>query len=154
MSLTIVSVGKLKESHWLTAARDYLERLQPYEPTTIIEVADEKLGSDEALARTREAERIRKATPAQAYRIALTERGEGVTSAALARKLAHLALHGQSALVFWIGGASGLDPALETEADWRMGLSRLTLPHQVARVLLLEQLYRTHRIRAGHPYHK
>ena len=154
MSQTIVAVGKLKERHWLEAAKDYFERLQPYEPTTLIEVADEKLGSDEGLARQREAERIRKATPTQAYRIALTERGEGVTSEALAAKLEHLALHGQSALVFWIGGASGLDPALEAEADWRMGLSRLTLPHQVARVVLLEQLYRAHRIRAGHPYHK
>jgi 23S rRNA (pseudouridine1915-N3)-methyltransferase len=154
MALIIVVVGKLKERHWLTACQDYLDRLQPYEATTVVEVADEKLGQEEATARLREAERIRKATPAGAYRIAMTERGDLVTSVGLADRLAALALHGHSTIALWIGGASGLDPALEAEAEWRLGLSKLTLPHQMARVLLLEQLYRAHRVRAGHPYHK
>lgn len=154
MALIVVAVGKLKEKPWLAMAADYLERLQPYAPTTVVEVADDKLGADEATARLREAERIRKATPAGAYRIAMTERGEMVTSVQLADRLAALALHGHSSVALWIGGASGLDPALEAEAEWRLGLSRLTLPHQMARVLLLEQLYRAHRLRAGHPYHK
>jgi 23S rRNA (pseudouridine1915-N3)-methyltransferase len=154
MALIVVAVGRLKEKHWLTACQDYLDRLQPYEPTTVVEVADEKLGNEEATARLREAERIRRATPAGAYRIAMTERGDLVTSVGLADRLAALALHGHSTVVLWIGGASGLDPGLEAEADWRLGLSKLTLPHQMARVLLLEQLYRAHRVRAGHPYHK
>lgn len=154
MSFRIVAVGKLKEKYWQQAADVYLTRLKPYGCQGVIEVPDEPLGGDEAAAKAKEAERLRRATTGEPYRIALSERGELLTSEALAAKLDRLYGAGNGQLVFWIGGAAGLDRGLEAEADWRLALSPMTLPHQLARIVLLEQLYRAERLRAGHPYHK
>src|SRR5690242_9741595 len=103
--MLVIAVGKLKERYWHDAAAEYDKRLRPYGFHGVVEVADERLVVDEAQARRNEADRLRKATPNQAVRIALTERGELVDSPGLAKKLGEIALAGQGQPVFWIGGA-------------------------------------------------
>lgn len=155
MKWTILALGKLKERYLAEGVSDFLKRLGPYRPVVMVELPDEKLDEkDAAGARLREAERLRAAIKPGATVVALSERGEQVDSVVLARKLQALEADGGRELVFVIGSASGLDPAFEAAAHWRLGLSRLTLPHQMARLLLVEQLYRCERIRRNEPYHK
>lgn len=155
MRWTIVALGKLKEPYWQDAVAEYLKRLAPYRPVELVELQDEKLETGrERAAQAREAERVRSRIKPGAHLVALCERGEQLDSLALSGRLAELDHAGHREVVFVIGGANGLDPALLASADWRLGLSRLTLPHQLARLFLVEQLYRAERIRRGEPYHK
>lgn len=155
MKWTILALGKLKERYLAEGVAEFLKRLAPYRPVTLVEVPDERLDEREpAAARLKEAERLRAAIKPGATIVALCERGEQVDSVGLARKLSALEAEGGRELVFVIGSSSGLDPAFEAQAHWRLGLSRLTLPHQMARLLLVEQLYRAERIRRNEPYHK
>lgn len=159
MRWTILAVGKLKETHWRAAAQDYTRRLAPYRPLEVVELADERAdpGQSETLvaqARAREADRILAAVRPDAHLIAMCEGGEQLGSEALAGRLAGLETEGLREAVFVIGGANGLDGRVLARAQWRLGLSRLTLPHQLARVVLIEQLYRAERIRRREPYHR
>lgn len=159
MRWTILAVGKLKEPHWRAAAEDYLRRMAPYRPIEVVELPDERAdpGQSEALiaqARAREGERILAAVRPGAHLVAMWERGDQVGSEALAERLGALEQEGLQEAAFVIGGANGLDPRVLERARWRLGLSRLTLPHQLARVVLIEQLYRAERIRRREPYHK
>lgn len=161
MQIRIVAVGKLKEDYLVRAVAEYSRRLLPYCRLSIEEVKDEPLpeasagpGVTQALAR--EGERILRLLDQgpQTYVIALDVSGEEVTSEELAARLASLGLKGVSHLTFLIGGGAGLSPEVLAMADWRLSLSRLTFPHQLARVILLEQLYRAFRINRGEPYHR
>ena len=159
MRWTIVALGKMKERHWADALAEYLKRLGPYRPVDVIELPDEKAdpGQTPALidqARRREGVKILAAIRPGATVIAMWENGEQLGSEALSERLGKLEHDGGREAVFVIGGANGLDPAVLARADWKLGLSRLTLPHQLARVVLVEQLYRAERIRCGEPYHK
>lgn len=163
MRWTIMAVGKLKEAHFLAGVAEYLKRLGPYRPVEVVEVPDEKIepglrgpqaAEREGQAMRREADRILNAVRPGAFLVALTERGEQIDSLALARRLEACEHEGHRELVFVLGGANGLDRTVLDRADWTLGLSRLTLPHQLARVFLLEQLYRAERIRRGEPYHR
>ena len=155
MRWTIVAFGKLKEAHWQAAAAEYLKRLGPYRPVSVTELADERVSAgEEGRAVAREGERLLAHVGPEAYLVALTEDGEQLGSEALSGRLALLDLEPHAGIVFAIGGANGLAPAVLARARWRLGLSRLTLPHQLARVLLCEQLYRAERIRRKEPYHK
>ncbi|MDI6871804.1 MAG: 23S rRNA (pseudouridine(1915)-N(3))-methyltransferase RlmH [Bacillota bacterium] len=161
MQVRIVAVGTLREPHWRAAAREYLKRLQPYARVEVVEVKEEPLpemgmAAEEAAARRREGERILTALakPPRAHVIALDVHGQELSSEELAEYLAKLSLEGQSSVAFVIGGASGLAPEVLTAADFRFSLSRLTLPHQLARVVLLEQLYRAFKIIRREPYHR
>lgn len=159
MRWTILALGKIKERYWADALAEYLKRLGPYRPVEVIELPDEKAdpGQTPALieqARRREGEKILAALRPGALLVAMWENGEQLGSEALAERLDLMERDGGREVAFVIGGANGLDPAVLARADWKLGLSRLTLPHQLARVVLVEQLYRAERIRRGEPYHK
>lgn len=161
----VIAVGRMKEPYFVTAAEEYICRLTPFSRVEVVEVRDEPLpppdspGTEawEKSAREREADRVRKAiaTSPGAYVVALEPGGRAFRSEELAHFIASLASERQkSSLLFIIGGASGLDPSISAAADLRLSLGPLTFPHQLARVILLEQLYRAFTIINNVPYHR
>jgi 23S rRNA (pseudouridine1915-N3)-methyltransferase len=150
--LTILSIGRDRSGLFEPAAQEYLARLQRYLPAET-SVAGEARGED-AAARKLEAAMLRKKLDGLPRWVALDERGDALTSRELAERFSAEARRGTRALAFVIGGPSGFDPEFAAEAAWRLSLSRFTLPHQLARVVLLEQLYRAQTILKGEPYSK
>lgn len=154
MRATVVAVGKLKERHWREAAEEYLKRLRPYVDVRVIEVADVDLTRDEARAIRAEGEGVLRALPAGARVVALDVGGRELSSEEFAGWLEGHMGSGRGDLAFVLGGAAGLSAEVVARAEERLSLSRMTLPHQMARVVLLEQLYRAFRIIRGEPYHR
>jgi len=154
VKLTVVAVGRLKERFWCEAAEEYLKRLRPYATVRVVEVADRDSGRDEARALAEEGADVLRALPASAHVVALDLAGRQLSSEAFAARLDELALLGRSNIAFAIGGSVGLAPEVLDRADERLSLGPMTLPHNLARVVLLEQLYRSFRISRGEPYHK
>jgi 23S rRNA (pseudouridine1915-N3)-methyltransferase len=151
---TIVAVGKLRG--WAAdGSRDYLKRLRRYFSVEVMEVAEEDMNRrspEEVLSA--EASRLLKRIPSGAYVIALDrEKGKLLTSEDLARRLDALGVSGRSHVAFLIGGPLGLSPELLGEADEVVSFGRMTLPHALVRVVLLEQLYRAAKIERGEKYH-
>jgi 23S rRNA (pseudouridine1915-N3)-methyltransferase len=147
----VVCVGRPDGGPFAGAVATYLPRLGALTPAELVVVKAGR-GSDLAARRRGEASALRGAAAGRT--VALDERGRAFTTVALAEHLTALELRGESRLTLWIGGADGLDPALRDEADERWRLSDLTLAHELALALLLEQLYRVESWRAGHPYHR
>lgn len=156
MKLRVIVVGRDRGDALCDVASDYLTRLGRVFPTTLVEVKEEPARSSNPVDRVRaiEAERLEKALLPGERVVALDERGKEHTSVELAQRMSRWADEGRSSVAFLIGGPNGLDPALVAKADERWALSRLTLPHRLARVLLAEQLYRATTIMRGEPYHK
>ncbi len=159
MKITILSVGKIKEKYFQEAIAEYSKRLSRYCDLTIVEVDDEKTPDgaskhEEDLIRAKEAERLRKHIPDGAYVVATAIAGKELTSVEFSEGIGNLGVNGVSHIVFLIGGSIGLDMDLLAEADDRISFSRMTFPHQLMRVVLLEQIYRAFRILKGEPYHK
>ncbi len=159
MAFTVLCVGKSRERYYADAANEYVKRLSTLTPCAVVEVADEpepKQLSEAAIERVKltEGERLLARIPANAYVIALCVDAKQPTSEELAGKLSSLFIAGRSDIVFVIGGSLGLHGRVLQRADETMGLSRMTFPHQLARVLILEQLYRAAKINAGQRYHK
>lgn len=154
MRIVIAAVGKLKERHFRDAAQEYLKRLGPYAPVEMVEVPDQDLTPGEERAKRLEAEALERALPAGAHVIALDAGGKQLSSEAFSAHLAEIAHSGRTALAFIIGGSAGIDPSLLARADERVSLGAMTLPHQLARVVLLEQIYRAFRIMRNEPYHR
>ena len=154
MRLTIIAVGRLKERYWRDAADEYLKRLGPYATVRVAEVDDRDSGRDEARALAEEGADVVRAIPDGAHVIALEIGGKQLSSEAFAARLSALALDGRSNVAFAIGGSVGLSGEVLARADERMSLGPMTLPHNLARVVLLEQIYRAFRINRGEPYHK
>ena len=159
MKITVVAVGKIKERFFEDAIREYEKRLGRYCRLEIVQVADERTpdGAGDALERQikeREGERILAQIKDGAYVIALAIEGKMLDSEEVARKLGQLAVGGASHLVFVIGGSLGLSGAVLERADYRLSFSKMTFPHQLMRVILLEQVYRGFRILNHQPYHK
>ena len=157
--ITLVTVGKIKEKYFRDAIAEYQKRLSKYCRLEIVEVADEKTPdkaseTEEAQIRQREAARILKAVRDNAYCIALTIDGKKRDSVNLATHIEQLGLSGKSNLVFVIGGSLGLHDSVVQRADETLSFSELTFPHQLMRVILLEQIYRCFRIINNEPYHK
>lgn len=154
MKLTLIAVGRLKERFWREAAEEYAKRMRPYADLRIVEIADRdpSRGHDRALAE--EGADIVRALPEGSYVIALEITGVQRSSEDLAEHLGQLALDGRCSVAFVIGGSVGLDAAVLERADERLSLGPMTLPHNLARVVVLEQLYRAFKIRRGEPYHK
>ena len=151
---TIVAVGKLRG--WAAdGSEDYLKRLRRYFPVEVLEVAEEDMNRRSATeVLSAEASRVLKRIPSGAHVIALDrENGKPLSSEELARRLTALGVSGQSHVAFLIGGPLGLSPELLGEADEVLSFGRLTLPHALARVVLLEQLYRAAKIERGEKYH-
>ena len=159
MKITLITVGKIKERFFEAAIEEYSKRLSRYCKLEIIQVADEKTpdGASEALERQireKEGERILSHIRDGAYVIALAIRGKELSSEELAAKIARLAVEGKGQLVFIIGGSLGLGDKVLDRADFKLSFSRMTFPHQLMQMILLEQIYRSYRIMNHEPYHK
>jgi 23S rRNA (pseudouridine1915-N3)-methyltransferase len=154
VKLTFVVVGRLKERFWREAADEYLRRLGPYATVRVVEIDDRDSGRDEARALAEEGTDILRAIPAGAHVVTLEIGGKQLSSEAFAARLSALALDGRSNVAFVVGGSVGLAAEVLSRADERLSLGKMTLPHNLARVVLLEQVYRAFRINRGEPYHK
>jgi 23S rRNA (pseudouridine1915-N3)-methyltransferase len=159
VKITVVAVGSLKESYFRAAAGEYIKRLSPYSQIRIVEIPEEKppanpSPADEEKVREKEAERIQKALPAGAFVISLSIKGKPHSSESLAEWFQQLQLTGHSHLCFIIGGSTGLSPKLNPVIDTELSFGPITLPHQLARIILLEQVYRAFKITRNEPYHK
>ena len=159
MKITLITVGKIKERYFEDAIKEYSKRLSHYCKLEIIQVADEKTpdGAGEALEaqiREKEGQRILAQVKDGAYVIALAIEGKMLDSVELSETIARLGVEGKSQVSFVIGGSLGLSPAVMARADYALSFSRMTFPHQLMRVILLEQIYRGFRIAVGEPYHK
>ena len=159
MKITIVCVGKIKEKFYRDALAEYTKRLSRYCSLTIMEVADEKTKEQAsetecAIIKDREGERILKSIRDDGYVIALAIDGKTLDSVELSEKIDRLGLSGKSNVYFVIGGSLGLSDAVMKRADYKLSFSRMTFPHQLMRVILLEQIYRSYRIINHEPYHK
>lgn len=151
MRYRIAAVGSLRRGFVRDGCAHYLERLRGLAPAEVVEAKPGK-GSD--VDRVREAEATALAAARDGRVVALDERGRAWRTRALAEHVGGLELGGTSRLTLLVGGADGLAPRLRGEADEVWRLSDLTLPHELARLVLLEQLYRIETVRAGHPYHR
>ena len=159
MKFQIITGGKLKEKYLKDGIAEYLKRLQRYATVEIMEVADEQTpdGASEAeelQIKAKEGQRIQKYIKDDTYLIALAIEGTMFTSEQLAEKIEQLGLAGKSHITLVIGGSLGLDAGILKRADLLLSFSKLTFPHQLMRLILVEQLYRSYRIIKGEPYHK
>ena len=159
MKITIITVGKIKEKYLKDAIAEYSKRLSKYCKLEIVEVADEKTPENasetvENAIREKEAERSLKYVKEDAYIITLEIGGKLLSSEELAEKIEKLGIQGTSHIIFIIGGSIGLGKSVLEKSDYALSFSRMTFPHQLMRVILLEQVYRSYRIMNGEPYHK
>ena len=157
--VTIICVGKLKESYLRDACKEYEKRLGAYCRLQTIEVEEHRLPDRPSQAQIdagirAEGERILRQIPAGAVVIALCIEGQQVTSPQLAERLGQIAVQGGGDVVFVIGGSNGLYEPVKARSALRLSMSKMTFPHQLARVMLLEQIYRAYTIQAGARYHK
>lgn len=159
MKITILTVGKIKEKYFTAAITEYSKRLSRYCKLEIMEVPDEKTPdkAPDAINRQikeKEGERLLANVRDDAYVIALAIQGKELSSEQLAQKIHRLTLNGKSHIIFIIGGSLGLSDDVLNRADYQLSFSPMTFPHQLMRVILLEQIYRAFKINAGEPYHK
>ncbi|HVP95620.1 23S rRNA (pseudouridine(1915)-N(3))-methyltransferase RlmH [Methanoregula sp.] len=159
MQVRIIAVGKIKERFLSDGIAEYEKRLVPYLKLSITEIAEERRGvhasaSQEQHAKEKEGERILAAIPEGTYVVVLDIRGTELASEALAARLRSLQLAGTPSVTVIIGGDLGLSDAVLGRAALRLSLSPMTFTHQMARLILMEQLYRACRINSGEPYHK
>ena len=159
MKISVISVGKIKERYFVDAISEYTKRLSKYCQLIEVEVPDEKapesLSDKEMIQiKDREGERILSKIKDNQYVITLEIRGKQLTSEELAAKVNQLGIEGQSDIVFVIGGSLGLSDAVMKRSNFALSFSKMTFPHQLMKVVLLEQVYRGFRIVRGEPYHK
>ena len=159
MNISIVCVGKIKEKFYREAIDEYSKRLSRYCKLDIVEVADEKTPDnasrkEELQIKDKEGDAILKNIKDSVYVIAMDIEGEMMTSESLAEKVKNLAISGDSNIAFVIGGSLGLAKKVLDRAHYKLSFSRMTFPHQLFRVMILEQVYRGFKINEGEPYHK
>ena len=157
--LTLITVGKLKEPFYRSAVAEYEKRLKAYGGINIIELPEVKLPDNPSRAQIdaalkKEAETVCHKLPKNGWRCVLTPEGKFLSSEELAKKLSSVRTGGKSDLTFLIGSSFGIDPELKAQGDFRFSMSPMTFPHHLARVMVLEQLYRAESILAGSKYHK
>ncbi|MDR4022481.1 MAG: 23S rRNA (pseudouridine(1915)-N(3))-methyltransferase RlmH [Eubacteriales bacterium] len=159
MKITVIGVGRLKEKYWQAAIDEYSKRLSKYVKLDIIEVPDEKApenlsAAEEEIVKKNEGERILKNIRDGAYVIALAINGKMLGSEELSEFLNERMVRGAGHIVFVIGGSLGLSKEVLDRADYKLSFSKMTFPHQMMRVILLEQFYRAVKIMKNEPYHK
>lgn len=157
--VTVLCVGKLKEKFYLEAAAEYVKRLQRFCKLELVELPESRLPESPSPAEVQralaaEAVAIRERLPRGWAIIALCIEGKPCSSVELSRRMEELAVAGKTQLTFLIGGSVGLDESLKQQADWQLSMSPMTFPHHLARIMLLEQIYRAYQISAGTKYHK
>lgn len=159
MKITLITVGKLKEKYFTMAVEEYSKRLSRYVKLNIIEVADEKTPDnassvEEENIRRKEGERIIKSLKGDEYVITLEIEGKMLDSVELSEKINQTGVSGKGHIAFIIGGSLGLSGEVRNMSDFKLSFSKMTFPHQLMRVILLEQIYRSYRILGNEPYHK
>lgn len=159
MNIRIIAVGKVKEKYLTEGIKEYLKRISPHAKVEVLEVSDEKTPEHPSetelrLIKEKEGEKISRYLKEGTYLIALDIQGKNLSSEEMARMISDLGVKGKSDLTFLIGGSVGLADYLIEKADFRLSFGRMTYPHQLMRLILVEQLYRNFKIIAGHPYHK
>ncbi|MBP1994642.1 23S rRNA (pseudouridine(1915)-N(3))-methyltransferase RlmH [Paenibacillus eucommiae] len=159
MHIQVLAVGKLKESYLVQGIAEYVKRLGPYAKVQLIEVPDEKAPenmspAEEQQVKGKEGERVLAQLRSDAFVVALAIDGKALSSEQLAQQLDQLATYGRSQVAFVIGGSLGLSDEVLRRADMRLSFGRMTLPHQLMRLVLVEQIYRAFKINRGEPYHK
>lgn len=159
MNINIIAVGKLKEKFWNDAVAEYVKRLSRFAKVTITEIADKKIPEnaslkEEELVLNAEGEKILEKIKEGQFVFALCVEGEQIDSVKFSEKLNTLAVSGKSDIVFVIGGSLGLSCEVKKRADFRLSFSKMTFPHQLMRVVLLEQTYRCFKIINNEAYHK
>lgn len=156
LKIKIIAVSELKNSPWKELADEYLKRLRPYAKVEIVEVVETKFKNESEREKVQkdEAKKLEKAIPADAFKICMDERGQQMSSQSFAARLDEWSNQGQTEIAFVIGGPLGLHPNVcSTNSDVTLALSKFTMPHDEARVVLLEQIYRAITILKGKTYH-
>lgn len=159
MNIKIISVGKLKEKYLIQGINEYVKRLGAYAKMELIEVPDEKAPENLSDAqmqqvKDREGERILSKIKEHDYVFALAIDGKNPTSEAFAKQIDQLGIQGKSHLTFVIGGSLGLSESVVKRSNTQISFGKMTYPHQLMRLILVEQIYRVFRINTGAPYHK
>lgn len=159
MKITIITVGKIKEKYFTLAIEEYSKRLSRYCKLEMIELSDEKTPDHASESinlqiKAKEGDRILSSIKEDSYVIALAIEGVMIDSVELSKKLESIGVNGISNITFIIGGSLGLDQRVLQRADFQLSFSKMTFPHQMMRVILLEQIYRGYRIINNEPYHK
>lgn len=154
MQIDLIVVGKLKEKSMQQMCNEYIKRLGSYCKLNVIELKDESNNLDEKLVISREAEAINKVLDDKSYIIIMDIDGKQMGSEEFSRKIDDITTYGNSKITFVIGGSLGIAPEIKAKANLRMSFSKMTFPHQLFRVMLLEQIYRQFRIAKNEPYHK
>jgi 23S rRNA (pseudouridine1915-N3)-methyltransferase len=159
MNITIISVGKLKEKYLKLGIEEFAKRLSKYCKLDMIELDDEKCPEnlsekDMILVKEKEGKKILSKIKNNSYVIALAIDGKNLSSEELANTMSTLAVRGNSHLTFIIGGSLGLSDEVLSRADYKLSFSKMTFPHQMTKLILLEQIYRSYRINNNEPYHK
>ncbi len=157
--ITLITVGKLKEQFYLSAAAEYEKRLKGYCSFKLIELAECKLPENPSPSEIiagldKEAEQVLSKIPKSAWFCIFTPEGKLLSSPALAQKMAEIKLSGKSCACFLIGSSFGIAQRIKDKADFKLSMSPMTFPHHLARIMVLEQLYRAETIQAGSKYHK
>ena len=159
MKIQIICIGKLKEKYWTEAVAEYSKRLQRFCTLEVVELKEARLpdkasAADEENVKLEEGRSILKQISASTYVITLEVLGKALSSEELAGKIEDLAGMGRSDIAFVIGGSLGLSAEVSRRADFKLSFSRMTFPHQMMRVILLEQIYRSFKINRNETYHK
>lgn len=157
--ITLICMGKLKEKFYLSAAQEYAKRLSGYCAFRLIELPEFRLPENPSAAEiaaglSKEAEAIMQKIPKNAWFCIFTPEGKLLSSEALAEKLGEIKLSGKSGACFLIGSSFGIAPQIKEKADFKLSMSPMTFPHHLARIMVMEQLYRAEAIQAGSKYHK
>ena len=158
-SITLICMGKCKEKFYIAAAEEYAKRMKGYCEFKLLELPEYRLPENPSQSEiqqglAKEAEAIRKAIPKGAWFCTLTPEGKLLSSEELADTMKTVKNSGKSAACFLIGSSFGMDPSLKAMADLKLSMSKMTFPHHLARVMVLEQLYRAESIQSGSKYHK
>ena len=158
-SITVISVGKLKEKYYIQAVEEYVKRLGAYCKFQLLELPEHRLPDDPSPAQiaeglAREGQLIREKIPKGAWFCVLTPEGKKLSSEGFAKTLAEVKTGGRSSACFLLGSSFGIAPEIKALADLKLSFSDMTFPHHLARVMLLEQIYRAESIQAGSRYHK
>jgi len=159
MKITILGVGTIKEKYFIDAIKEYSKRISKYSKVEFITVSDEAIPDnaslkEEEIIKNKEGEKILKAIPNNSYKIALALNGEMIDSVELANKMSDIFTKGNSNIVFIIGGSLGLSKKVLDFADYKLCFSKMTFPHKLMQVILLEQVYRAFKINNNETYHK
>jgi 23S rRNA (pseudouridine1915-N3)-methyltransferase len=157
--ITLITVGKLKEKFYLSAAAEYEKRLKAYCRFSIVELPETRLPEDPSPAEIsagleKEATLILSKIPKNSWFCVLTPEGKNLSSEDLAEKISQVKVSGKSSACFLIGSSFGIAPQVKSAADFQLSMGKMTFPHHLARIMVLEQIYRAEAIQAGSKYHK